>query len=300
LTSDTALECYRKAGRIVGQIRRKVPSLVQEGVKLIDICQGVEDMIAQLGGKPAFPCNVDVNEVVAHYTSPPGDMSRVPRASLVKVDFGVHIDGFIADSAVTVSYDPVLLPMVSTAEEALRKALEIVRPEVKTSDVGALIQQTIERRGFKPIWNLTGHGIDRYTVHTGESIPNVGRMSGGKFKEGQICAIEPFVTSSFAKGEVRDSDEAYIFRFLKRKGVSTPEGKRLIIRVEERFRTLPFAKRWLVEHDSSVDHASAFEELLKKRCIVGYPVLIERSAGLVAQAEHTILVTKDGCEILTV
>jgi methionyl aminopeptidase len=300
LTSDTALECYRKAGRIVGQIRRKVPSLVQEGTKLIDICQGVEEMIAQLGGNPAFPCNVDVNEVAAHYTSPLGDTSRVPKASLVKVDFGVHIEGFIADSAVTVSHNPILLPMVSTAEEALRKALEIVRPEIRTSDVGALIQQTIERRGFKPIWNLTGHVIDRYTIHTGESIPNVGRMSGGKFKEGQICALEPFVTSSSAKGEVKDSDEAHIFRFLKRKGVSTLEGKRLITCVEEKFRTLPFAKRWLAELDSSLYQPSAFNELLKRRCVVGYPVLIERSGGLVAQAEHTVLVTKDGCETLTV
>jgi len=299
LSSDTALECYRKAGRIVGQVRRKVPGLVQEGNKLIDICEKVEDMIAQLGGKPAFPCNVDINEVAAHYTSPLGDTSRVPKASIVKVDFGVHIDGFIADSAVTVSNDPVHLAMVSTATEALRKALEIVRPGVRTSDVGALIQQTIERRGFKPIWNLTGHVIDRYTVHTGESIPNVGRMTGGKFKEGQICALEPFVTSSSAKGEVKDADETHIFRFLKRKGASTPEGKRLITYLEEKFRTLPFAKRWLAESDFSLGQASAFEELLENRCVVGYPVLTESSGELVAQAEHTILVTGDGCETLT-
>lgn len=299
MSSDTALECYRKAGRIVGQVRRKVPGLVQEGNKLIDICEKVEDMIAQLGGKPAFPCNVDINEVAAHYTSPLGDTSRVPKASIVKVDFGVHIDGFIADSAVTVSNDPVHLAMVSTATEALRKALEIVRPGVRTSDVGALIQQTIERRGFKPIWNLTGHVIDRYTVHTGESIPNVGRMTGGKFKEGQICALEPFVTSSSAKGEVKDADETHIFRFLKRKGASTPEGKRLITYLEEKFRTLPFAKRWLAESDFSLGQASAFEELLENRCVVGYPVLTESSGELVAQAEHTILVTGDGCETLT-
>jgi methionyl aminopeptidase len=189
LTSDIALECYRKAGRIVGQIRRSVPSLVQEGARLIDICQEVEDMTAQLGGKPAFPCNVDVNEVAAHYTSPLGDVLQVPKGSLVKIDFGVHIEGFIADSAVTVSQNPILLPMISAAEEALKRALEIVRPEVRTSDIGALIQQTIERRGFKPIWNLTGHVIERYTIHTGESIPNVGRMGGGKFKEGDAVTV---------------------------------------------------------------------------------------------------------------
>jgi methionyl aminopeptidase len=299
LVSDTELEYYRKAGRIVGQIRRTVPSLVKEGIKIVDICEKIEDMIVQFGGKPAFPCNVDVNEIAAHYTSPFGDTTHVPRGSIVKVDFGAHVEGYIADSAVTVSLNPMLTPMVSTAEEALRKGIEIVRPGIRSSDVGAVIQETIERRGFKPIWNLTGHVIERYNVHTGESIPNIGRMSGGKLRAGQVCALEPFVTSISAKGEVRDGDRAYIFRFSKRKGTSTPEGKLLISHIEEKFRTLPFARRWLAGLDSIQNIEFVFDELIRSRCVVGYPVLVERSGEFVAQAEHTILVTEDGSETLT-
>ena len=296
---DEALECYRKAGRIVAHLRKLVPELVREDVKLLDICEKVESTIFQLGGRPAFPCNIDVNEIAAHYTSPSGDSSRVPNGSIVKVDFGAHVDGFIADSAVSVSLSPRLSPLAWTAEEALRKALEIVRPGVRTSEVGALIQATIERRGFKPIRNLTGHLIERYAVHTGEAIPNVGNMAGGKLKIGQICALEPFVTSRSARGEVRDEDRSYIFRFSKRKGSDTEEGKRLIAYIEKEFKTLPFARRWLAKLDWLEKADATFAKLIESKCVSGYPILVERSGEPVAQAEHTVLITEDGCENLT-
>jgi methionyl aminopeptidase len=283
MVSDKDLECYRKAGGIVGEIRKAVPHLVQEDMKIVDICERVEGMILRLGGKPAFPCNVDVNEVAAHYTSPFGDMSHIPKGAIVKVDFGAHVDGFIADSAITVSLNPRLTPMVLSAEEALRKALEIIRPGVRASEIGALIQDAIER----------------YIVHTGESIPNVARMRGGKLREGQICAVEPFVTSISAKGEVRDSDKAYIFRFSRKKGASTAEGKRLVEHIEREFRTLPFAERWLSKADSVRNVDAAFDELIRSKCVLGYPVLVERSGEPVAQAEHTVLITEDGYENLT-
>ena len=299
MISDEALERYRKAGRIVAHLRRTVPELVREGVKVVDICEKVESTIVELGGRPAFPCNVGVNEIAAHYTSPFGDTSRVPNGSIVKVDFGAHVDGFIADSAISVSLNPKLSPMVWTAEEALRKALEIVRPGIKASELGALIQATIERRGFKPIRNLTGHFVERYTVHTGEAIPNVGSMVGGKLNVGQVCALEPFVTSRIAKGEVTDGDRAYIFRFSRRKGTDTEEGKRLIAHIEREFRTLPFARRWLARLDWLRNAEATFAELVKSRCVSGYPVLVERSGEPVAQAEHTVLITESGCENLT-
>lgn len=296
---DEALECYRKAGRIVAHLRKLVPELVREGVRVVDICEKVEKTTVELGGKPAFPCNVGLNEIAAHYTSPFGDTSRIPNGSIVKVDFGAHVDGYIADSAVTVSLNPKLSPMVQTAEEALRRALEIVRSGVRVSEVGALIQAAIERRGFKPIRNLTGHVIERYTVHTGEAIPNVGSVAGGKLKAGQVCALEPFVTSRLAKGEVRDDDRAYIFRFSRRKGTGTEEGKRLIEHIEREFRTLPFARRWLAGLDWLRNVDAAFVELIESRCVSGYPVLVERSGEPVAQAEHTVLITESGYENLT-
>ena len=299
MISDEALERYRKAGRIVAHLRKTVPELVREGVRVVDICEKVESTIIEMGGRPAFPCNVGVNEIAAHYTSPFGDTSRVPNGSIVKVDFGAHVDGFIADSAISVSLNPKLSPMVWTAEEALRKALEIVRPGAKASELGALIQTTIERRGFKPIRNLTGHFVERYTVHTGEAIPNVGSMVGGKLSVGQVCALEPFVTSRLAKGEVTDGDRAYIFRFSRRKGTDTEEGKRLIAHIEREFRTLPFARRWLARLDWLRNAEATFAELVKSRCVSGYPILVERSGEPVAQAEHTVLITESGCENLT-
>jgi len=299
LASDDTYEYYGKAGRIVAQIRKLVPGLIQEGVKVIDVCEKVESKIVELGGMPAFPCNVGINETTAHYTSPSEDTSRIPNGSIVKVDFGAHINGFIADSAVTVSLNPKLTPMIWTAEEALRKALEIIRPGLSISEVGALIEATIERRGFKPIRNLTGHVIERYTVHTGLAIPNVRGMAGGKFKVGQVCAVEPFVTSKPARGEVKDQDIAYIFRLSKRKGPETEEEKNLISYIEREYKTLPFARRWLARIDWLTKPDTTFGKLVTSKCVSGYPVLVEKTGEPVAQAEHTVLVREDGCENLT-
>jgi len=299
LVSDETYEYYGKAGRIVAQIRKLVPGLIQEGVKVIDVCEKVESKIVELGGMPAFPCNVGINETTAHYTSPSEDTSRIPNGSIVKVDFGAHVNGFIADSAVTVSLNPKLTPMIWTAEEALRKALEIIRPGLSISEVGALIEATIERRGFRPIRNLTGHVIERYTVHTGLAIPNVRGMGGGKFKAGQVCAVEPFVTSKSARGEVKDQDMAYIFRLSKRKGLETEDEKNLISYIEREYKTLPFARRWLARIDWLTKPDTTFGKLVTSRCVSGYPVLVERTGEPVAQAEHTVLVREDGCENLT-
>lgn len=299
MSSVQMLEHYRKAGDIIRALREMTPRIVRPGVRLVDICEKIEGEVRARGGKLAFPCNVGINDVAAHYTSPSADQSTVPSGSVVKVDFGAHVNGWIADSAVTVCLNPTMESMVVTAEEALREALSRVREGVHVSDIGATIQSAIERRGFRPIANLTGHVVDRYVVHTGLAIPNVSGMGDGKLREGQACAIEPFVTTRKAAGQVIDGRSAYIFRYVKKKGAKSVESKRLIEWIEREFRTLPFAKRWLQKFPAFPDVDAAFQELVQSRCLMAYPVLLEKSGAPVSQAEHTVLVTREGYECLT-
>jgi methionyl aminopeptidase len=291
-------EQYYKAGKIAATVREQIKTEVKPGVKAIDISERVESMTRQLGGAIAFPCNVDINQVAAHYAPPIGDQTIIQQGQVVKVDIGVHVDGYIADTAVTVCLDPALGPMVKAAEEALAVAVKMVKAGVRASDIGATIEHTIKNRGFKPIRNLTGHKLSRYIVHAGRSIPNVAGYDLHRLEEGEVYAIEPFSVLSNAVGEVRDGAPSHIYRFEKKRNLEGT-GKQMLAFIQQEYRTLPFCSKWLLQRFPGSDGQMALQDLLASRCIMSYPQLIEKSGGPVAQAEHTVVVTKEGCRVTT-
>jgi methionyl aminopeptidase len=293
------LQKQRRACKIGREVREEMRRTVREGMPIIDICEKAESLIREKGGESAFPCNVSVNEIAAHYTSPPNDKQTIPERSIVKVDLGVHIDGFIADTATTICFNPEYVDMVNTAKEALEKAVEILRPGLSMTRFGSTIQKVIKTRGFKPVSNLTGHLIRRYIIHAGKSLPNVFNLSTSRIKEGEVYGVEPFVTVSNAAGRVEELREAYIFRYSKHKSLKDPYAKQILKYIKNNFRTLPFTERWLKKFQSSSRYKNAFSELLSSKAVISYPVFVEASRNLVAQAEYTIMIVKDGCEVLT-
>jgi len=297
--SSDALQKYQTAGKIAAEVREHMRRTVSEGIPILEVCESVESLIRKKGGEPAFPCNVSINEVVAHYTSPPNDERTIPDGAVVKVDIGVHVDGYIADTAVTVCFNREHEDLVSTAEEALQTALKILRPGLFMSKFGSTIEKTIRSRGLKPISNLTGHQIGRYLVHTGKSLPNVSNFSTSRLKEGEVYGVEPFVTVADAAGRVESGREATIFRFLKHKSVKNEHAKKLLDHIAENFQTLPFTERWLRGVVPQVHYQEAFSELLASKCLMAYRVFIEATGKPVAQAEHTVLISGDGCLVLT-
>jgi len=138
--SHDVFERYQQAGKIAKEVRAEMRHFVREGI---------------------FPCNVSINEVAAHYTSPPADKGIIPQKSLVKVDIGAHVDGYIADTAVTVSFSREHENLIQAAEEALRVAVNMTYAGISTSRLGATIQRTIKTYGCKPVSNLTGHKVQR-------------------------------------------------------------------------------------------------------------------------------------------
>lgn len=294
-----ALQKYEKAGKIAREVREEAENFVHEEMPLIDICERVESLIYKKGARPAFPCNVSVNEIAAHYTSPPMDKQVIPRDSIVKVDVGVHINGYIADTAVTLCFNKEQRNLVETAKEALETAVNILRPGLSFSRFGSTIEKVIKDNGFKPISNLTGHQVGRYLIHAGKSLPNVSHLSISKIGEGEIFAVEPFVTLVDAVGRVGSISDTYIFRFVKPKTLKNPNARQLLDFIKQNFFTLPFAERWLRGVVPTKYFREAFSELIASKTLMAYPVFIEASKKLVAQAEHTILIEKDGCRVLT-
>jgi methionyl aminopeptidase len=294
-----ALEKFKLSGKILRETREEMKRYVREDMPIIEVCEKAEKMIREKGGKPAFPCNVSINEIAAHYTSPPNDERRIPEKSIVKVDIGVHVDGYVTDTAFTACFNPEYESLKETAERALRTAVENIHAGMPTSKLGALIENTIKSRGYKPISNLTGHQVGRFLVHAGASLPNVSTMSFSKIMLGGVYAIEPFVTLPEAIGRVENGKEATIFRFVKQKPLKNVYAKELLKYIEDKFRTLPFAERWLQDIVPEEHYREAFQELLRSKALMNYHIFIEESRKPVSQAEHTVLAVKEGSIVLT-
>ncbi|MEM3595348.1 MAG: type II methionyl aminopeptidase [Candidatus Bathyarchaeia archaeon] len=294
-----ALEKYLEAGRIAAKLKNEVSRIVKVETPLLEICERLENLTFKLGGEPAFPLNIGVDDVTAHYTSPAEDESKIPEDSIVKIDLGIHIQGYIADTAITLTFNPNYEDLAASTEEALKAAVEAIKPGVKVSQIGAVIEKTINRFGYKPIRNLMGHRIERYSLHTGKSIPNVSGFEGGTVMEGEIYAVEPFATLQNATGLVRDSPKRYIFRYVKERRLKSKYAKAILEHVKNNYRTLPFASRWLAARFPRDVVMRSFKELMESRCIHSYNVLVEASGKPVAQAEHTVIVERDGCRVIT-
>jgi len=291
-------EKYRRAGRIASRIKGLLRDLVGEGELALEICEKVEGWTIELGGRPAFPCNIGINEVAAHFTPGPDDETRIPEGSIVKVDFGVHVDGYISDNAITYVFDSKYEHLRIAAEEALLSATDAIRAGLRASEIGAIVEREILRRGCKPVRDLTGHKMDRYSLHAGKSLPNVHDIDGNRILEGEVYAIEPFVTLPKGAGTVIGRG-GQIYRLVKEKGIGDRRAIEMLNFIRGEYRGLPFAQRWILGAHFPMDYMEAWMELVRKKCIMPYPVLVESSNSPVAQSEHTVIVLGDGCEVLT-
>ncbi|ABN69992.1 methionine aminopeptidase, type II [Staphylothermus marinus F1] len=288
--SEEAISKLLKAGEIAKKVREEAARIAEPGMKLFELAEYVERRIRELGGEPAFPVNLSINEVAAHYTPVVDDNTIIPDNAVLKIDLGVHIDGYIADTSVTVAFNPVYESLLEASRMALEKALEIVGPGIRVNTIGKVIEETITSYGYKPIRNLSGHSIDRYLIHAGKSIPNYNDLfTRWKLVEG-VYAIEPFATNGV--GLVREGPIATIYSLTPRRRTHlTLYEKKLFDKIWSERRTLPFCERWYVGLFNSVEGLrNTLRMMQKHRVIYAYPVLIERGGGLVSQFEHTFII----------
>ncbi|MFZ1023923.1 MAG: type II methionyl aminopeptidase [Thermoplasmata archaeon] len=290
-TTESADELarWREAGRIAAEARDLGAIQIKVGALRKDVAEAIEGYIRAQGAQPAFPANLSRNVEAAHYTPSPEDNVRFVEGDLVKVDVGAHLDGAIADTAVTVEVGTSRRHenMIRAVKEAVEAGIARVRPGVPVEEVSVAIEEAIHARGLKPIEDLTGHTIQRYLLHAGKSIPNVGGRSGQHLEEGEFVAIEPFATNG--RGSIEDGPFGNILRFRENPGPSDP----VLAALFARFRTLPFTSRWVP--------VTADQAALRRfrRRLQSYPIFLERGGGIVAQAEHTVRVGPGGAEVLT-
>ena len=291
---------YIQAGKIAGEVRENVRKTDWVGKTVFEICEHVESEIIKRGAKCAFPVNTSINEVAAHYTAEPNDPLTIKNDDLVKIDLGAQINGYIADTAVTVCYNPEFDNLVQAAELSLSNAMSMIKVGVKSSDVGRTIEKTIKQMGFLPIANLSGHSLDQYTIHAGKSVPNIWSIGSFTFNENQAFACEPFVTTGDGLGFVHEGKIKNIFALSSRKKTKDKEADKMLDYIWQNFNLLPFALRWLTNEWEEKEARNLLEVLVKKKAVHAYPVLVEGNGQRVTQAEHTFIPNETGVTITTI
>lgn len=286
---DDVLEKYLLAGKIASQVREESRKLVAPGKSILLAAETIESRIIELGGKIAFPVNLSLNEFAAHCTPKAKDDSVFGDTDVVKVDLGVHVDGYIADTAITVALDKTKQNMVTAIERALKNAISMATPGTKTGDIGTAISETIESAGYKPVSNLSGHMLGKYTIHTGISIPNVPTKSNEILSEGDAIAIEPFLSEG--SGYVKETNDAEICRLASEKPERSPHAREIIRIAKEKYRGLPFALRW-IERPAGALLSTTMNHLAARGIIHKYPFLRDSEKGFISQAEHTVIVAE--------
>jgi len=287
---ETVAENYREAGEILTTVMTETRELIEPGVTHLEVAEYAEERVHELGDGLAFPVNISVDAEASHATPARGDETEFDD-EMVCLDIGVHVDGYIADAATTVDLSGTP-ELVEAAEEALAAAIDAAGPGVPVGEIGAEIEDVIEAYGYTPVYNLSGHGVQRYDAHTSPNVPNRGVDRSVELQPGQAVAIEPFVTDG--RGKVGEGASEEIFELVKDRSVRNRSARQALEQIRG-FDGLPFAARAL---DSSRGEM-ALRRLTQQGIVKGYPVLTEEQGRLVSQAEHTILVREDGIEVTT-
>jgi methionyl aminopeptidase len=293
------LDQYVVGGKIARATAAWVKRRVSPGMLYVEIAEGVEGEIRSKGGEPAFPCGIGVGDVAAHYAPQVGDEAVVLDGDVVKVDFGVHIDGYVTDTSVTLTFNPRFHGLLEATERALQAAINVVRKDQRIGEVGKAIEQEASRSGFRPITNLSGHTMERYVVHAGKSIPNLFMPNLPLIKRSEVFAIEPFLTLPNASGYVVDGKQETIYSVLGRRRTGNKELDDFVNHVWEMRRTLPFTPRWFLEEYGPDELRSILLELIKVKVVRSYPTLVEASGNPVAQFEHTMTFDDGSLVVLT-
>ncbi len=294
---------YIKAGKAVIAAKKLASRIIKPGVSFLEIANKCENEIYNNGCELAFPINMSLNEIAAHYSPPIDDTTVVPEKGLLKIDLGSHCNGFIADSAITINLDedPKLQNYIDAAEEGLEAAIENFKPGVKLYELGEAIADKILARGLRPVTNLGGHELKQFNLHAGPFIPNYReRAHDTVLAPGDAYACEPFTTSGI--GKVVNGKQSYIFRFLKRVKKNMPYDEMgYMNKIEKATLNLPFSPR-LLENKNVLPKDKIkriIDTFLRKKILDQYRILIERTGEPVAQQEHTIVIDMDGNTIVT-
>jgi methionyl aminopeptidase len=281
------LDRLLKAGKIAAQVRDEGLKKISPGLSCLELMDYCEKRILELGGQIAW-AQMAINDTAAHYCPTDDDPTTLKKGDLVKIDIGVHIDGYLADTAATKEVATNNhQDLIQAAQNALQSAIKISIPGTPLWKLGQAQLSEAEEFGFTTVKNLCGHSLGCYQVHSGISIPTYDNQNKTTLTEDQTIAIEPFVTDG--KGLIKEKGPATIFMITKPGSARTPYARK-ILEIVKPLNGFPFTTRWLTRKMSKTSFSLGIKELISLGIATPYPPLVEVSGGLVAQAEHSLII----------
>jgi len=297
--TDEAITGFLAAGRIAGDARKLGVSLIQPGVRLEAVLLEVETFIRDQGGSPAFPAQTSRNQIAAHYCSKPNDPMVYEPEDLVKIDIGVEVDGWVADNAATVYLGESAhgKKLVQASQDALAAAIAVAAPGVQIRELSRAIENAITAHGLKPVYNLTGHGVGRWLVHTAPQIPATPDREGkATLQPGMVIAIEPFATDG--RGQVYEQGKAEIFALVRKPHKFKNIDER-VWNLIEKMQGLPFARRTFCDLPTGAVEATLLR-LKRTGCLIDFPPLVDPDPSVrISQAEHTLMILENEVVVTT-
>lgn len=312
---------YRQGAEIHRQVRQWAQKNIKPGKSLIEIAEGIEDSVRALSGHPgltegdnilggvAFPTGLNLDHIAAHYSPNFGNKTILSKENVMKVDFGVHINGRIVDSAFTMSFDPIYDNLLEAVKQATNTGIKEAGIDARLGEIGAAIQETMESYEctingktypIKCIRNLQGHDIRQWQIHGGKSVPIIKSNDQTKMEEGEVFAIETF--GSTGNGYVRDDYEtshyAKIIDAPKNVALRIQSANKLLNVINKNFGTLPFCRRYL-DRLGQEKYLLGLNTLVSNGIVEAYPPLVDKKGSYTAQFEHTILLRPNVKEVIS-
>ncbi|KAK4615312.1 Methionine aminopeptidase 2-1 [Fulvia fulva] len=322
LFTEDCLSDYRQAAEIHRQVRQYAQKeVIKPGVAMSTIAEAIEEGIYALTGHPGrdtgdclkagpgFPTGLCLNNVAAHWTPNPGAKEVILQESdVLSVDFGVHVNGNIVDSAFTVTFDETYDPLLNAVKEATNTGIAYAGIDARMSEIGASIQELMESyevevKGktlpVKAVRDLTGHNILPYRIHGEKQVPFVKNNSRQKMEKGDVFAIETL--GSTGTGVMMDDVGVYGYsrnEGISASSVSSSSAKSLLKTIDGNFATIPFSRRFL-ERLGVEKYHFGMRHLVDAGVVEEYAPLVDRKGSMVAQFEHTILLHSGGKEVIS-
>ena len=282
---DENFEDFKKAGKILLEALAYAKKITKKDVLLLEIAEKLEEFVEDKNAKLAFPPNLSINKIAAHYS--PFSKDTTVASGLLKIDIGIKYNNTIVDGAITLDLENSKenKMMIKASLEALKAATKIIKPDIEVCEIGREIEKVISDFGFRPIYNLMGHSIDG-KLHGGKNIPNYDNKDKTKIGYNEVIAVEPFVTLKNASGYVEDEKPSSIWRL---KNDVRPRLYRDIFNyIKQNYDYLPFSQRWL---EKKFSNASAALKIFETQGILhNYKHLVEKTGAKVSQAETTFLI----------